>query len=95
MNERWAASRQSWELGFNTTTLKDFDANLNVFRAPQRIPGHRPSSAKRHKPNPKALSHAHICTKHRGCEVKVLVLFDEAEEGQEIKWRNYQHQPGM
>lgn len=66
-----------------------------ILRAPQRVPSHRASSANRDAANPKALPYAYICTKYRGCEVKILVLFDEATEGQEVKWRDHQYQFGM
>ena len=65
-----------------------------ALRAPQRVPSHRASSANRHKRHAKALSHENFCTKHSRRQIKVLVLFDEVEEGQEVKWRDYHHQLG-
>jgi hypothetical protein len=53
-------------------------------RAACRIPSHRAPSANRDKPNPQALPHENICTQHRCREIKILVLFDETTESQEI-----------
>jgi len=71
---------QTFELGIGYA-VKDLSTDRGLYRAPQRIPGYRASSANRDQPNPKALPYAHIRTKHGGREVKVLVLFDEAAEG--------------
>lgn len=64
-------------------------------RAPQRIPSYWASSANRYEPNAKALPHENIRTKHSRRQIKVLVLFDEIEEGQKVEWRDHHHQPGM
>ena len=67
---------------------------IEWLRAPQRVPSHRASSANRDKRHTKALPHENICTKHSRRQIKVLVLFDEVEKGQEVKWRDYYHQLG-
>jgi len=43
---------------------------------------------------PTETPHADLCTKHSRCQVKVLVLFDEIEEGKEVQWGDHHHQLG-
>ena len=58
-------------------------------RASQRIPGHRAPFAHRDQPNSQTLPHAHIRAQYCCRQIKILVLPDEVEEGQEGKWRDH------
>lgn len=49
-------------------------------RSFEGVSSHRSPSADRNKSNPQALSHAHLCAQQCGCQIKVLVLLDEAQE---------------
>lgn len=57
-------------------------------RSAQRIPSDWAPLAHRDQPYAEAVPNAHLCTKHRCCKVKILVLSHEIAEGQEGEWRD-------
>ena len=70
-------------------------ADVHGNRSPQGVSGHRPPSAVGDQPKSQALPHENLCAKHCCCKVKILVLLDEIEKGQEGEWRDHQSERGM
>lgn len=56
-------------------------------RSPERIPSHWATLAHGRQSNSQALSHAHLRTECRRCQVPLLVFPYEAAQGQEGQWR--------
>ena len=69
-------------------------ADMTACRTPQGVPGHRPLSAVRGKPDPEALPHAYLCPQHRRRQVAVLVLSHEVAESEEGQRRDHQSERG-
>ncbi|KAL8738509.1 MAG: hypothetical protein Q9181_000720 [Wetmoreana brouardii] len=69
-------------------------ANDSVSRSPQGVSGHWPPSPNGNQPDPQTLPHADLRAKHCRRKVEILVFLDEAEEGQEGKWRDHKPQRG-
>ena len=68
--------------------LCNLEADISCYRSSHRIPGHWKASANRDQSNPQALPYADFCYEPCRGQVEILVLLNEASEGEESKWRD-------